>query len=58
MFTKRIVKLAGSVDTAVQDTVFCPSVEKPVELLGSVTSRARAEVARARTIAKARIVKD
>lgn len=57
LFTKTMVKFLGSVETLVQLTVFWPSLEKPVALVGAVTWRAKAEVARARTAAKVRMAK-
>jgi len=44
------------VETSVQETVFWPLVEKPVALVGAVTEMARAEAAKARRVATARIV--
>ena len=51
-----MVKLEASVETDVQETVFEPEVEKPELLVGAVTWRAKAEAAKARRLAMARIV--
>lgn len=46
-----MVKLVGSVETLVQETVLGPAVVQPVAFVGLVTWYAKAEVANA-TIAK------
>lgn len=51
------MKFCGSVETAVQETVFWPLVDQPVVLVGDVTWRARAEAAKARRVATARMSK-
>ena len=44
-------------ETAFQETVFWPLVTKPVALVGAVTEMARADAARARRVATARMTK-
>lgn len=55
MLTRTTVKFLGSLETAFQATVFDPLVDQPVELVGWVTEMARAEAAKARRVATARM---
>lgn len=57
MLTRTTVKLDGSVETAFQATVLDPLVDQPVALVGWVTWRARAEAAKAKRVATARMAK-
>ena len=51
-----MVKFLGSVATLVQETTLSPALLKPPVAVGAVMVYAKAEAAKARTVAKARMI--